>query len=79
MRTTSRCIGSPIYLNESGPAEARRVPLGRVAVSGHDEVVGADAAVAVVHQTKAAQMLGIARRTLISRIERYGLPRPKKP
>jgi two-component system, NtrC family, response regulator AtoC len=30
------------------------------------------------NQTKAAQMLGMARRTLISRIERYGLPRPKK-
>lgn len=30
------------------------------------------------NQTKAAQMLGIARRTLINRIERYGLPRPKK-
>ena len=30
------------------------------------------------NQTKAAQMLGVARRTLINRIERYGLPRPKK-
>jgi two-component system, NtrC family, response regulator AtoC len=30
------------------------------------------------NQTKAAQMLGIARRTLINRIERYNLPRPKK-
>jgi two-component system, NtrC family, response regulator AtoC len=30
------------------------------------------------NQTKAAQLLGIARRTLISRIEMYNLPRPKK-
>jgi transcriptional regulator with GAF, ATPase, and Fis domain len=30
------------------------------------------------NQTKAAQLLGISRRTLITRIERYGLPRPKK-
>jgi two-component system response regulator AtoC len=30
------------------------------------------------NQTKAAQLLGIGRRTLINRIERYGLPRPKK-
>jgi two-component system response regulator AtoC len=30
------------------------------------------------NQTKAATVLGIARRTLIARIERYGLPRPQK-
>lgn len=31
------------------------------------------------NQTKAAQILGVSRRTLIHRIEQYGLPRPKKP
>jgi DNA-binding NtrC family response regulator len=30
------------------------------------------------NQTLAARMLGIARRTLITRIEQYGLPRPRK-
>jgi DNA-binding NtrC family response regulator len=30
------------------------------------------------NQTRAAQILGIARRTLIMRIEEYGLPRPRK-
>ncbi|HET7505872.1 MAG TPA: sigma 54-interacting transcriptional regulator [Kofleriaceae bacterium] len=31
------------------------------------------------NQTRAAAILGMSRRTLISRIERYGLPRPRKP
>jgi DNA-binding NtrC family response regulator len=30
------------------------------------------------NQTHAAKMLGISRRTLISRIEQYGLRRPRK-
>jgi DNA-binding NtrC family response regulator len=30
------------------------------------------------NQTRAAKMLGIARRTLINRIEQFNLPRPKK-
>jgi DNA-binding NtrC family response regulator len=30
------------------------------------------------NQTRAAKLLGISRRTLISRIEDYGLPRPRK-
>jgi DNA-binding NtrC family response regulator len=30
------------------------------------------------NQTKAARMLGIARGTLIARMEQYDLPRPKK-
>ncbi|HTJ47721.1 MAG TPA: sigma 54-interacting transcriptional regulator, partial [Kofleriaceae bacterium] len=31
------------------------------------------------NQTRAAQMLGIARRTLINRLEEFGLTRPRKP
>jgi transcriptional regulator with GAF, ATPase, and Fis domain len=31
------------------------------------------------NQTKAAKVLGMSRRTLIYRLERYGLPRPRKP
>ena len=31
------------------------------------------------NQTRAAQMLGITRRVLINRIERYNLPRPRGP
>jgi two-component system, NtrC family, response regulator AtoC len=31
------------------------------------------------NQTKAAKALGMSRRTLIYRLERYGLPRPRKP
>jgi DNA-binding NtrC family response regulator len=30
------------------------------------------------NQTRAAAILGIARRTLIHRMEAYGLPRPRK-
>jgi two-component system, NtrC family, response regulator AtoC len=30
------------------------------------------------NQTRAALMLGISRRTLINRLERWNLPRPKK-
>lgn len=30
------------------------------------------------NQTRAAELLGISRRTLINRLERYGLPRPRK-
>jgi hypothetical protein len=29
-------------------------------------------------KTRAAELLGISRRTLINRLERYGLPRPRK-
>ncbi len=31
------------------------------------------------NQTRAAEMLGISRRTLINRIEAFGIPRPRKP
>jgi DNA-binding NtrC family response regulator len=31
------------------------------------------------NQSKAAEMLGMSRRTLVSRIAEYGLPRPRKP
>jgi DNA-binding NtrC family response regulator len=31
------------------------------------------------NQTRAAKVLGMSRRTLIYRLERYGLPRPRKP
>ncbi|MFO0660163.1 MAG: sigma 54-interacting transcriptional regulator [Polyangiaceae bacterium] len=31
------------------------------------------------NQTQAAKLLGISRRTLVTRIEEYGLPRPRKP
>jgi DNA-binding NtrC family response regulator len=30
------------------------------------------------NQTHAAKMLGVSRRTLITKMERYGLPRPRK-
>jgi DNA-binding NtrC family response regulator len=29
------------------------------------------------NQTRAAQLLGISRRTLVSRLDQYGLPRPR--
>ena len=32
----------------------------------------------LVRTSEAARMLGVSRRTLISRIERYNLPRPRK-
>jgi two-component system, NtrC family, response regulator AtoC len=56
-----------------------RVPVDRDATDGaeRDAIIRALDACGG-NQTKAAQLLGIARRTLINRIERYGLPRPKK-
>ena len=30
------------------------------------------------NQTKAAEMLGISRRTLVNRLDQYDLPRPRK-
>jgi len=30
------------------------------------------------NQTRAAKMLGISRRTLVQRLDAYGVPRPKK-
>ncbi|MBX3261975.1 MAG: helix-turn-helix domain-containing protein, partial [Labilithrix sp.] len=30
------------------------------------------------NQTRAAELLGISRRTLVSRLEAYGFPRPRK-
>jgi DNA-binding NtrC family response regulator len=30
------------------------------------------------NQTKAARLLGMSRRTLVARLETYGLPRPRK-
>jgi DNA-binding protein Fis len=30
------------------------------------------------NQTRAAEMLGISRRTLVTRLGEYGLPRPRK-
>jgi DNA-binding NtrC family response regulator len=31
------------------------------------------------NQTKAAELLGISRRTLVGRLDTYGLPRPRRP
>lgn len=31
------------------------------------------------NQTRAAELLGISRRTLVARLGEYGLPRPRKP
>jgi DNA-binding NtrC family response regulator len=31
------------------------------------------------NQTRCAELLGISRRTLVSRLDKYGLPRPRKP
>ena len=31
------------------------------------------------NQTQAAKLLGISRRTLVTRLDAYGLPRPRKP
>jgi DNA-binding NtrC family response regulator len=31
------------------------------------------------NQSKAAELLGISRRTLVSRLAEFGLPRPRKP
>jgi transcriptional regulator with GAF, ATPase, and Fis domain len=67
-------------LNPSPPAAPDRQQLGRLAVD-------ADAARARIaqaleqcagNQTRAAQLLGVSRRTLINHLERLNMPRPKK-
>jgi transcriptional regulator with GAF, ATPase, and Fis domain len=43
------------------------------------EIICAALAEAAGNQTKAAQILGISRRTLVSRLAEYGVPRPRDP
>ncbi|WP_437644025.1 sigma 54-interacting transcriptional regulator [Sorangium sp. So ce362] len=50
---------------EAEPSEKQRI------VEALEKCVG--------NQTYAAKLLGISRRTLVSRIKEYGLPRPRKP
>jgi two-component system response regulator AtoC len=49
----------------------------RLVHAGREEIVAALAQCGG-NQTRAAELLGVSRRTLINRMEEYGLPRPKK-
>ncbi len=49
----------------------------RLVHAGRDQIVAALAQCGG-NQTRAAELLGVSRRTLINRMEEYGLPRPKK-
>jgi two-component system response regulator AtoC len=61
------------------PAAAQTVP--PVPVAAEDGRARVIAALERCHgnQTHAAKMLGVSRRTLITKMERYDLPRPRKP
>jgi hypothetical protein len=61
-----------ILLLDVGPDEAIAL------VAGIAERLRAEGAAVEHAGAWEAQLLGIGRRTLINRIERYGLPRPKK-
>ena len=54
----------------------RLVPAGRVSVRHPESEI--ECAACGGNQTEAAALLGMSRRTLISRIAEYGLPRPRK-
>jgi DNA-binding NtrC family response regulator len=60
----------------SSPPESASLR-GTVELAERERVVHA-LAVCDGNQTEAAKMLGIARRTLINKVEQYGLPRPRK-
>jgi two-component system response regulator AtoC len=49
----------------------------RIRHTGREQIVAALARCGG-NQTRAAELLGVSRRTLINRMEEYGLPRPKK-
>jgi two-component system, NtrC family, response regulator AtoC len=57
--------GSPPHALASDPSERQRI------VEALERCVG--------NQTYAAKLLGISRRTLVTKIEKYNLPRPRKP
>jgi transcriptional regulator with GAF, ATPase, and Fis domain len=62
----ARAVSSPPALAASPPGESERDRIVRAL-----EACGGN-------QTRAAKMLGVSRRTLINRLEEFGLPRPKK-
>jgi DNA-binding NtrC family response regulator len=72
----------PAETRESGTRETLPVPhdLSGIVVSREEERTRTIAALRACHgnQTKAAEMLGISRRTLVSRLTEFGLPRPRK-
>jgi len=60
----------------AAPAQAGDL---RTTLDDHDRKLVIDAlARANGNQTKAAQLLGVSRRALIARLDKYGLPRPRK-
>jgi DNA-binding NtrC family response regulator len=62
---------------DEGPRKAVSLRAGRRTAEQHLIVEALERTVG--NQTRAAKLLGISRRTLISRMEEFGLPRPRKP
>jgi DNA-binding NtrC family response regulator len=75
----------PVHDSENGLAASRPTALPEVGLEGivrdpRQERARIIDALQACHgnQTKAAEMLGISRRTLVSRLTEYELPRPRK-
>jgi DNA-binding NtrC family response regulator len=66
-------FGGPLMSPTPEPGSLR----GSVELAERERIIHALAA-CEGNQTEAAKMLGIARRTLINKVEQYGLPRPRK-
>jgi hypothetical protein len=68
-----------LVLHVRGAASGGRPPSLRDEMRTHErERIRAALETCAGNQTKAARMLGISRRTLVSRLSEHGLPRPKK-
>ncbi|HEU4535021.1 MAG TPA: sigma-54 dependent transcriptional regulator, partial [Polyangiaceae bacterium] len=77
------------FLGPSGAPPAALAPAGKppaVATGSHPPAAGADERARIIdalercagNQSAAANLLGISRRTLVSRLSKYDLPRPRK-
>ncbi|MFT3765039.1 MAG: sigma 54-interacting transcriptional regulator [Minicystis sp.] len=80
-RAVVLCTGDRIDLDQLPPkiraGAAPRPPAGESPAGERARILAALEA-CLWNQTRAAEMLGVSRRTLINRIEEHGIPRPRK-
>jgi two-component system, NtrC family, response regulator AtoC len=81
MEKLGASISSPGVSADTGPSKgnvaARSAPAAGEPPDERQRIIDALAACAG-NQSRAAKVLGIARRTLVSRLDDYKIPRPKK-